>query len=231
MKERVLCVDDEPNVLKALKRLFRDQPFHFITFSSPGAALKKIDEIKPAVVISDQRMPEMDGTRFLEAVKERLPDSVRIMLTGHADLEVALSAINQSGVFRFIRKPWNDEELKAQVVSAIAYYQITADLRALEENGLDEIILKRERMTGIRELASAVRHELGRSMAIVCGYSQLVQAHIAEESLLNRYLSNIVHQIKKMEELTLKITSIVRYETIDDGSRARMIDIDKASEN
>ena len=112
MKDKVLFVDDEQSNLKALKRLFRNEPFDFITYNSPTEALAKIEAIKPAVVISDQRMPEMSGTAFLEQVRNKQPHSVRIILTGHADLKAAMDAINNGHVFRFIQKPWNPEALK-----------------------------------------------------------------------------------------------------------------------
>ncbi len=213
MKPRVLYVDDEPHNLTALKRLFRHERFHFIIFSSPKAALVKIDEIKPAVVISDYRMPEMIGTLFLEAVKKRQPDSVRIILTGHADLEMAIAAINQDNVFRFIQKPWDDNELRAQLYAALDYHSMIAGWRAFEEKRTGETIIKKERLQAMHEIAITVRHELSQSMAVISGYSQLLQGHLDQNPLLSTYLSNIVLQIKKVGELTTKITSISGCET------------------
>lgn len=229
MKPRVLYVDDEPHNLKALARLFRDAPFHFITFESPREALAKLDEIKPAVVISDQRMPEISGTQLLEEIKKRLPDTVRILLTGHAELEVAIAAINQGNVFRFIKKPWNDAELKAEVASALEYYEEISGLRKLGDMTADELVIQKERLQGARELAITVRHELGQSMAVISGYAQLIQQSLPKDDIMDKYLTHIVLQVKKMEELTRKITSIARYETTAYVSEERMIDIDKAS--
>jgi DNA-binding NtrC family response regulator len=229
MKPRVLYVDDEPHNLKALARLFRNAPFHFITFESPREALAKLDEIKPAVVISDQRMPEISGTQLLEEIKKRLPDTVRILLTGHAELEVAIAAINQGNVFRFIKKPWNDAELKAEVASALEYHEEISGLRKLGDKTADELVVQKERLKGARELAITVRHELGQSMAVISGYAQLIQQSLPKDDIMDKYLTHIVLQIKKMEELTRKITSIARYETTAYVSEERMIDIDKAS--
>jgi two-component system probable response regulator PhcQ len=229
MKPRVLYVDDEPHCLKALKRLFRNEPFHFITFDSPHKALLKLDEIKPAVVVSDQLMPEMEGTQFLEEVKKTHPDAVRILLTGHAELEVAIAAINQGNVFRFITKPWNDGELKAEIASALEYHEEISELRRLAERKRDEIGIQSERLQGARELAITVRHELDQSMTVVSGYAYLIQHYLRKDPLLDTYLSNIVTQMKKMEEITRKITSITRYETTVYAGKERMIDIKKAS--
>lgn len=213
MKTRVVYVDDEPKNLKALKRLFRDEPFKLIIFSSPRAALAKIHEIKPAVVISDYRMPEMTGTHFLEEVKKRQPDSVRIILTGHADLEMAISAINQDNVFRFIKKPWDDDELKSQIAAALDYHAEISRLRAFEEKGGDETVIKKEQIKAMHELAITVRHQIGQSMTVISGYSNLLQTCLDQDPLLSTYLSNIILQIKRMEELTTKITSITGDQT------------------
>ena len=229
MRKRVVYVDDEPFNLKALKRLFRDEPFHFITFDSPKAALHKIKEIKPAVVISDQRMPEMTGIHFLEEIKKRQPDTVRIILTGQADLEIAISAINQGNVFRFFQKPWDESELKAEIAAALEYHQIISGMRAIAEKGVDEAAIKKERMKGVRELAITVRHELGPSMTIISGYSQLLQGYLDQDAIFYTYLSNIVSQIRKMEEIIAGITSIAKDETTRYLGNERMLDMDKPS--
>jgi len=229
MKERILYVDDEPENLKALQRLFRNEQFHFITFESPITALRKIDEIRPAVVISDQRMPDMEGTLFLEKIRKKRPDTVRIILTGHADLDVAILAINQGNVFRFIKKPWDNAAMKAEIISALDYYELISGLHASGEKGLEEIIKKKERLTGVKELAGAVCHELGQPLAIISGYSQLLkQEYLGEDSLICNYLSNVIIQIEKMNDITTKIKSIARYETCKCFGKQKIIDIDKS---
>lgn len=229
MKERILYVDDDPENLKALQRLFRNEPFHFITFESPITALRKIDEIRPAVVISDQRMPDMEGTLFLEKIRKKRPDTVRIILTGHADLDVAISAINQGNVFRFIKKPWDNAEMKAEIIAALDYYELISGLHALGEKGLEEIIKKKERLRGVKELAGAVCHELGQPLSIISGYSQLLkQEYLREDSLIYNYLSNVIIQIEKMNDIITKIKSIARYETCKYIGKQKIIDIDKS---
>jgi DNA-binding NtrC family response regulator len=225
MKTHVLYVDDEPNNLKALKRLFHGESFQLIVSSSPKAALAKINEIKPAVVISDYRMPEMPGTIFLKEVKEMQPDSVRIILSGYADLEMAISAINQGNVFRFIEKPWDDEDLKFQIRAALDYHAVISGLRAFEEKGAAETIIKKEQIRAMNELAIAVRHELCQSMAIIAGYSKLLNDCLGKDSVLSVYLSNIAMQIKRMEALTEKITSIADYETLTYIGAAKMMNL------
>ena len=105
MHHRILIVDDEKNLLEAIQRKLRKH-FKIETALGPEEGLKALTNRGPfAVVISDLRMPGMDGIQFLSRVKEILPDTVRMMLTGNADLENAIEAVNEGNIFRFLTKP------------------------------------------------------------------------------------------------------------------------------
>jgi|WetSurMetagenome_2_1015567.scaffolds.fasta_scaffold10117_3 diguanylate cyclase (GGDEF)-like protein len=119
----IAFVDDEERVLKALKRAFIQEPYEILTFNSPVTALRDMPEAGAAVVVSDQRMPEMEGIPFLKAVAQRWPDSVRIILTGYMDLGLVVSAINEGHIYYFLQKPWNDGELRETIVRAMEHYQ------------------------------------------------------------------------------------------------------------
>lgn len=113
---RVLFVDDEENILKSLGRLFMDEDFEVITAPSAGEGLRILMETRNVgVVVSDQRMPGITGVQFLEQVRGMVPEALRIMLTGYADLAATVDAINRGGAGRYITKPWNDEELAAEI--------------------------------------------------------------------------------------------------------------------
>jgi len=119
MIEKVLFVDDDPNLLASCERNFRNK---FLTETADGgaAALEKIAAHGPfAVVVSDRQMPHMDGIRFLSLVKERAPDTVRLMLTGNADLEGAIKVVNEGNIFRFLTKPCSLEILGKAVEDAL----------------------------------------------------------------------------------------------------------------
>src|SRR4030042_6899699 len=111
----ILLVDDEENILSALQRLLRRENYNVITNASPEKALEILKHEPVSLVISDQRMPEMDGTEFLEKAREIQPVAIRIILTGYADINAAMAAINQGKVYRFITKPWNDLDLKTTI--------------------------------------------------------------------------------------------------------------------
>lgn len=111
LKHTVLFVDDEPNILNSLCRIFRKEGLDILTAENGRQGLELINRNRVALVISDNRMPEMDGIEFLSHVKELSPDTVKIMLTGYADIKAVMEAINRDEVSRYITKPWNDHEL------------------------------------------------------------------------------------------------------------------------
>jgi len=121
-KIKILCVDDEENVLKALKRLFFDEDYEVITAASAEEGLKILEKEAAQIVISDYRMPHMSGVDFLKEVCIHWPDTVRIVLSGYADVSSIISAINEGQIYKFIPKPWNDSELKVTVSNAIERY-------------------------------------------------------------------------------------------------------------
>jgi len=101
-KPIVFFVDDEPNILKAITRVTNKEPYDVFTFNDPRKALAELDKIEAAVVVADQRMPEMTGTELLEIVKIKYPNTTRMILSGYADITSILSAINQGKIFYFI---------------------------------------------------------------------------------------------------------------------------------
>lgn len=123
-KPRMLVVDDEPDNLDLLYRTFRRE-FQVLRADCGAAALKLLSsEGEVAVIISDQRMPEMKGTEFLSKTVPQFPDTVRIILTGFTDVEDLVDAINAGQVYRYITKPWDPEELKGVVQRAAETYDL-----------------------------------------------------------------------------------------------------------
>jgi response regulator RpfG family c-di-GMP phosphodiesterase len=130
----VLCVDDEPKVLEGLKLNLR-RHYRVSTATNALAGLAIVDgDPPPAVVVSDMRMPEMDGAAFLSQVKERSPDTVRLLLTGQADLASAIAAVNHGQVFRFLTKPCSPQILLTAIQAAVDQHRlITAEKEVLEK--------------------------------------------------------------------------------------------------
>jgi len=129
----ILIVDDEENILKTLERLMEDEGYRIFFADSGFKGLEIIKHEDIHLVISDQKMPGMDGIKFLYEVKKTSPDTIRIMLTGFADVNIAIQAINEGEVYRFITKPWNNVELLSTVKQGIEYYDLKMELGRLNK--------------------------------------------------------------------------------------------------
>lgn len=127
----VLFVDDEPSILSALRRLFRPQGYRVLLAESARAGLATLETEPVDLVVSDMRMPEMDGAALLEQVCERWPSIGRILLTGYADISSTVAAINRGQIHRYIAKPWDDRELLMCVQDALERRQLEKENRAL----------------------------------------------------------------------------------------------------
>ena len=129
----ILFVDDEPNVLKAMRRIFRQENYLLLTAGSGAQALSILENQKPVhVVVSDHRMPGMSGAQLLTQVKARYPRTIRIMLTGYADVDAVMGAVNEGAVYKFITKPWNDDDLRLTVSLALEQYDLLRENATLK---------------------------------------------------------------------------------------------------
>ncbi|NOQ41443.1 MAG: response regulator [Desulfuromusa sp.] len=162
---KILCVDDERNVLKSLRRLFMDEDNYEIFVAESGAdgleVLEEEDDIR--MVISDYRMPEMTGVVFLRQVYEKWPETMRIVLSGYADTAAVVEAINEGQIYKFIPKPWNDEELLSTISTSLEHQEMrweikklnqelqkkNAELQAANEN-LENLVQKRTEALDLR---------------------------------------------------------------------------------
>jgi response regulator RpfG family c-di-GMP phosphodiesterase len=157
--KRVLCVDDEPNVLEGLRRTLRGQ-YRVTTAVGGAAGLEAIQRDGPfAVVVSDLRMPEMDGVAFLSRVRNVSPDTVRVLLTGQADLDAAIAAVNEGHIFRFLSKPCAQPTLLQALDAAAEQHRLITAERVLLEQTLYGSI---KALTDI--LALAVPSAFGRAV-------------------------------------------------------------------
>jgi len=125
--QSLLIVDDEDNIVSALKRLLRRDGYEILTAASAEEGLAVLESYGAAVVISDQRMPGMNGAEFLREVKRRYPNTVRIMLTGHSQSNVLSESLKCRDICRLLTKPWDDYQLRASVRSAFREYSLFRD--------------------------------------------------------------------------------------------------------
>ncbi len=204
-KDKILIVDDEANVLSSCERLLRKEGFEIETTTSPEEALRKVGETRYAVILSDQRMPEMEGSRLLEQVRSLSPDTIRVILTGYADIQAAIEAINRGAVFRFLTKPWNDEELRSVIHQAVAQYRLVlenrelqaltqaqnAELKELNQNLENKVIERTQKIATLNE-------ELQKSfLETVQALSGLAEMH---SSLIGNHSKRVAHLSRKIGE-------------------------------
>jgi response regulator RpfG family c-di-GMP phosphodiesterase len=135
-KITILYVDDEENNLFSFKATFRIK-YQVLIAISGEEALKILEAKKVHVIITDQRMPEMTGVDFLEKVLEKFPDPMRILLTGYADMNAVVDAVNKGKIFHYLAKPWNEEELDMTITRAYEKYLEKAQLTDLNEKLVD----------------------------------------------------------------------------------------------
>ena len=141
-QSHILILDDEPAILQSLRRLLRAVPCTYgkqtfelevDAFSSAHAALERAQHTPFDLFLTDYRMPSMDGVSFLKAAKEIQPESCRLILSGYADLNGLLRAVNDVGIDRFIGKPWNDYELVSAIAQSLAHRELMLENRRLAD--------------------------------------------------------------------------------------------------
>lgn len=165
---RVLFVDDEPNVLDSIRRQLR-KSVDIHTASGGDEALRALKELGPvALVISDMRMPGMTGAELLAQVRDLYPDTVRMILSGQADLESTISAVNDGHIFRFLTKPCGEEALRSAVAAGLGQYELVTTRKELVEKTLQGLVetlndilgltnpMARRRTARVRQYAAAI---------------------------------------------------------------------------
>ena len=230
MPETIFIVDDDEYALRTYQRVLRREPYVCRYFSSPDEALDAAERIEPAVVVSDQQMPQMLGTEFLAKIKEILPIASRIIITGVADIDTAILSINKGHVYRFIKKPWEDSWLRMEIRRALEYYNTNLRLQLLSELNMDEQTIHRERLQGVLEMAGAVCHEFAQPLQAIAGYCSMLMPEEGQEQTEDfQYLYCIQQEVEKLGDLLFKVMSIGDYKTRIYMGVHKIIDIDAAS--
>lgn len=122
-RHSLLVVDDEPSILSSIRRVLRGQSYRVLTANSALEALEILARDEVQVILSDQRMPQMSGTEFLARVKLLHPDTVRLVISGYTQLDSVIDAVNQGSIYKFLTKPWEEEQLREHLRDAFAYYE------------------------------------------------------------------------------------------------------------
>ena len=151
----ILIVDDEEPVANALERALRPDGYTLLKATDPVEALEVVRREHVDLVISDHLMPGMKGLDFLREVKQIRPETLRVLLTGHADMQLAIAAINQGEVYRFFQKPWDDATLRFDIGVALKNRRLESENRELSQKISDQEAMLRDleqRFPGISEV-------------------------------------------------------------------------------
>ena len=132
-KADIMIVDDTSDVLSALKREMRDEPYNVLYSDSGVEALHILSGTSCKVIISDVKMPVMDGFELLEKVRILYPDMIRVVLSGHSDVKLVLDIVNEKGIDRYLTKPWNIFDLKSTINQCIELFDLRREVRELRK--------------------------------------------------------------------------------------------------
>ncbi len=215
-QESVLFVDDEKHILSSLRRLMR--PLKLNTFFAVGGeeGLKVLQENKIDLVVSDMRMPHMDGAEFLTRVKQQWPDTIRMLLTGYADIGSTVNALNNGGIYRYISKPWDDEELKQIIMDGLKLKRLEREQKQLLEltnkqnKELHDLNANLEakvaaRTEEIRQANQMLDMAYGNLKESYDGFVQVFSSVINKRQSLQRAESQIVADLSKKMAIALKL--------------------------
>ena len=218
-RSTLLLVDDEANILSSLRRLFRPEGYRILTAEGGEEGLELLEaETRPVdLIISDMRMPGMNGAEFLAKAREQWPDTVRILLTGYADIGSTVSAINEGEIYRYVAKPWQDEDMLLLVRDVLARRKLERENAELLEltgrqneelkvlnSGLETKVAERTReLSAALEKADAAHRELKQAyLTTVRVFSDLIESRSPILAGHGRRVADTARRIGRLLELT-----------------------------
>ncbi len=225
-KHSILYVDDEPSNLRGFKSLFFTD-FNVYTATSGKEGLEILEDNTIHMVISDQKMPEMTGVEFLKEVARNYPEIIRIVLTGYSDLEVIIKAVNECGIFRYLAKPWDFEEMKLTIKKGLESYQLKKENKYLVEKlihanqSLEEKVKERTGQLDKQnkllkklnkdkdDLISIVAHDLRSPLNQICGIINIINMEKNMDcDMLEQYVTVIDKSANRLRSMIGKILDL-----------------------
>jgi|GEM_PF-3106532 len=220
----ILFVDDDVAILDALEWVFADEPYDCVTCTTPGEALRLMDEIDFAVVVSDHRMPDMSGIDFLEKIKNQWPATLRILMTAYQEMNIILNAVNKGHIYNLVFKPWDEIELKRIIQTAVNDYTLKngsavsrepaseADkLLALNQNleQKNQYLMKRlqqaQKMESLGNLSSGIAHDFNSILFVLNASLQIAMTDNSLSPKVHNNLSLALEASERAKDLVAQI--------------------------
>lgn len=197
----IVCIDDETHNNEAVERLLRKK-YQVYSTITPNEGLELIKKHQPAVIISDQRMPQMTGVELLEKSIALSPNSIRLLLTGYTDIESVIAAINEGQIYRYLTKPWEPQDLIITIDKAYETYQLRQELRKQNEQlkSLDK--LKNDFMI-------LVTHELRTPLTAITSFTELLAEELKADDA-KTYLGHVQKNTSRLNKLIEDILLITK---------------------
>ncbi|MEJ2154123.1 MAG: response regulator [Desulfobacteraceae bacterium] len=218
-RPKVIFVDDEPGMLKSMERIVRHEPYDAHFAATGWQALEILEQAKAQVIVSDLKMPEMDGLALLRKVGRDYPETVRIILSGRTDTDTVLEAMHEGNVYRYITKPCDERELVQTIHQALDIWRIQEEMRSLqarlaEQNRLLERRVKErtaqlmaiERQADLGRCAAQVVHNLKSPLQAIVGHISIIKASLAND---RTDMATIQKNLDCMDKATDNLTRII----------------------
>lgn len=201
----LLIIDDEPDIIKALTRQFR-RLYTVYSTTDPNEGLRIMEQSNIQVVLSDQRMPGMTGVDFFAKIKDKYPEALKLILTGYSDIEAVIGAINEGQVFRYVKKPWNPEELELIIREAFEKHELITRNKKL-------MLRLRDANLNLEEKVRMRTRELEKAN------QELIE--INKEK--NRYIGMVAHDLRNPIGIAESFSTLL-LEEIDSISHKQLVD-------
>lgn len=207
-KPTVLLVDDEESILNSLRRLLRSQPYEILLADSGAKALEILKERPVDLVMTDARMPNMDGATLLAQIRKLYPSTLRILLTGYADVDMMTKAINEGGLYRYLSKPWNDDELVQALRQALAHQHSESERQRLEAlNREQNQQLKTLNATLEKRVASRTAELQQTADMLDLAYEELKRSYVTGTEVFS-LIANL--RLPKAKQINRQIIELIR---------------------
>jgi response regulator RpfG family c-di-GMP phosphodiesterase len=209
---RLLLVDDEPNILKALQRVFREiDDTEVLTAGDAVAAAAILKEKQIDLVISDEKMPGVAGHKFIQFVKEHYPETLRIILTGYSDMEAMRHAVNRGDVYRYLFKPWDDNELIVVVKNALEHARVSRERDELNHQLIDLVEQRTRELNKALEYIRKQKEETQESLNSTFAFLESVISFINRETGEETMSKQVVRLARRLAEAVSLDEQRIRY--------------------